>query len=198
MSFLPAVAGVAAKALPIVGKVASALPMVGNVVKGIGKAVGGIFGGGGGGQQQQVPSRGTGYGARFGEGMSNMHAIGQDAWNTGRSTFMRARDAFRGGDFAGGIGRIAQGIGHMADLGGMAYHQGRNMYQAARGFGNEMGQAFSGIRQSFGQGDFGGGISGIGGIADRISGFGRGMQSGYGMAGMMRRGRRFGGGMGGY
>lgn len=195
MSFLPAVAGVAAKALPIVGKVASALPIVGNVVKGVGKAVGGLFGGGGGGgQQQQAPSRGTGYGAQFGEGMSNMRSIGQDAWNTGRSTFMGARDAFRGGDFAGGMGRIAQGIGHMADLGGMAFHQGHNMYQAARGFGREMGQAFGGIRQSFRGGDFGGGISGIGGMADRIGGFGRGMQGGYNMGNMMRRGRRFGGG----
>lgn len=130
MSFLPAVAGVAAKALPIVGKVASALPVVGNLVKGIG----GMFGGG---RQQQAPSRGTGYGSRFGEGMSNMHAIGRDAWNTGRDTFMGARDAFRGGDI-------------------------------------------------------GGGISGIGGAIDRVGSFGRGMQGGYGTAGMMRRGRRFG------
>lgn len=185
MSFLPAVAGVAAKALPIVGKVASALPVVGNLVKGIG----GMFGGG---RQQQAPSRGTGYGSRFGEGMSNMHAIGRDAWNTGRDTFMGARDAFRGGDIAGGISRIAGGVGHMADLGRMAYGQGWNMYQAARGFGNEMGQAFGGIRESFRGGDIGGGISGIGGAIDRVGSFGRGMQGGYGTAGMMRRGRRFG------
>ncbi len=86
MSFIPAVAGVAAKALPIVGKVASALPVVGKVVKGVGKAIGGIFGSGGG--QQQGPSReGTGYGARIGEGMSGMYSMGRSAFNEGRDHF---------------------------------------------------------------------------------------------------------------
>ncbi len=68
------------------------------------------------------------------------------------------------------------------------------MYQTARGFGQEMGRTFGGMGQAFRGGDFGGGFQRMGQAFDQAGGFGRGMQSGYQMASMMRRPRRFGGG----
>lgn len=193
MSFLPTVARAAATALPIVGKVASKLPIIGGVVRGIGS----LFGGGrsSGGGQQQAPSRGTGYGARFGEGASDMYNTGRAAFNAGRDAYMGARDAFRSGDYGGGISRIAEGIGQFGNYAGQMFNQGRDMYNAARGFGNEMRGAFGGMRDSFRSGDYGGGFNGMAGMMDRAAGFSRGAQAGYGMADIMRR--RLGAGGGG-
>lgn len=213
MSFLPAVAGVASRALPVMGKLAGALPALGGIARGIGAAFGGrrkqpgdgraypaVEGPQRPGWSPQMPSQmpsvttpgfgGTRYGTRFGEGASNMYSMAQGAYNAGRNAYTGARESFRGGDIGGGINHIAQGIGQLGGYAGQMFNQGRSIFNQFRDFGQSMRGTFEGAGQAFRNRDFSGGFNQVGQAMDQMGGFARGARSGYSMANMFNRRRR--------
>jgi hypothetical protein len=104
------------------------LPIAGSIAQGIGSIFGG--GGGGGGQPQQIGQQAAAAGGQGGiEGVTQ--GIGGMAQSIG-NTIGGVRDAFKGGDYGGGI---AQGLSGLSGLIG----QGQGLWKGLKGlFGGGM------------------------------------------------------------
>lgn len=152
---MSAVAGLAAKALPIASKVIGALPVVGGIAK---KVVGGIksiFGG----KPSQDSSQSQG-------GMQGMMSAGRDFAQGARGMFDAGRSVYQGfksGGFGGGMAAIQQqmpsmreSFGGMMDAAQRGYSTGRDMYDQGRGLAQETMSDFRRLRRGFQGGGFGG------------------------------------------
>lgn len=160
---MSAIAGIAAKALPIASKVIGALPVVGGIAKKVIGGIRGIFGGGSSQQQsqpqQQQQSQPQG-------GMQGMIDAGRSFMSGARGMYDAGRSIYQGfrqGGFGGGmqafqqqIPTMGQHLGGMIDAGRSGYSIGRSMFDQGRGLAQDTMSDFRRLRRGWQGGGFGG------------------------------------------